>query len=45
MSSYLDRVNARMQAAYPGGQSIELATDVLENPENHPTSGLTCGRP
>jgi hypothetical protein len=36
MSSYLDRANARMQAAYPDGQSIELANDVLESPENHP---------
>jgi len=36
MSSYLDRVNARMQAAYADGQSIEHATDILENPENYP---------
>jgi hypothetical protein len=36
VSSYLDRVNARMQAAYPDGQSIELANDTLDNPENYP---------
>jgi hypothetical protein len=29
-------VNARVLAAYPDGQSIELATDILENPENYP---------
>ena len=35
-SDHLDRVNARVLAAYPGGMSAEQVQDTLDNPEYYP---------